>query len=116
MSFFQTRCLSKYISFAFKIVAVTVGYVAITYWLNIIRTSAPLWFLWCLIIVQLLLYLAIFVSSYHCAVECGLRKSISMFIFIVLTILGRVNDWEVVIIPLTIIIMVIVSLKARNSY
>jgi len=91
-----------------------IGYIGITFWLNAIRATAPLWFVWVLIIVQFALYFSIFISSYRRAIGCGLNKNISLIIFIALAILGRVNDWEILVIPLTIIIMLIFSMKTKN--
>lgn len=101
-------------SFAFRLIFATIVYAGITFWLNAIRASAPLWLVWFLIIVQFALYFSIFISSYRRAKVCGLNKNISICIFTTLAILGRVNDWEIVIIPLTIIIMLIFSMRAKN--
>lgn len=100
--------------FAVRIIITAIGYVGITFWLNAIRATAPLWFVWVLIIVQFALYFSIFITSYRRAITCGLNKNISIIIFTVLAILGRVNDWEIAIIPLTIIIMLIFSTKAKD--
>jgi ABC-type polysaccharide/polyol phosphate export permease len=45
---------------------------------------------------------------------CGLNKALGIIIFIALAILGRVNDWELIIIPLTIVVMLLVSASAKN--
>lgn len=101
-------------SFVFRIIATAVGYAGITFWLNSIRVTAPIWFVWILIIIQFVLYFSIFNLGYHRAIICGLNKNIGIIIFIALAILGRVNDWELVIIPLTIVIMLVVSARAKN--
>lgn len=101
-------------SFTVRIIVVVMGYAGITFWINAIRATAPLWFVWVLIIVQFVLYFSIFVISYHRAIVTGLNKNIGIIIFIALSILGRVNDWELAIIPLTVVIMLIVSWKAKN--
>lgn len=100
-------------AFIFRIIATVVGYAGITFWLNSIRATASLWFVWVLIIIQFALYFSIFIASYRRAIICGLNKNIGLIIF-TLTILGRVNDWELVIIPLMVIIMLIVSARAKN--
>ncbi len=101
-------------SFTVHIIATTICYIGITFWLNAIRTTAPLWFVWALIIIQFALYFSIFIVSYRRSVVCGLNKNISILIFTILAILGRINDWELAIIPLTIIVMLIFSMKAKN--
>lgn len=90
------------------------GYTGITFWLNAIRATAPLWFVWVLIIVQFALYFSIFISSYRRAIVCGLNKNISLIIFTALAVLGRVNDWEILVIPLAIIVILIFSMKTKN--
>jgi transcriptional regulator with XRE-family HTH domain len=101
-------------AFIFRILATVIGYAGITFWLNSIRATAPLWFVWVLIIIQFALYFSIFIASYRRAVTCGLNKNIGLIIFITLAILGRVNDWELLIIPFIVIIMLIVSARAKN--
>lgn len=101
-------------SFFVRIVVAALAYTGISYWLNAIRADAPLWFVWFLIIVQLALYFSIFISGYRRAIVCGLNKNLSFIIFVALAILGRINDWELVIIPLTVIGMVIFSARAKN--
>ncbi len=101
-------------SFAVSIIVTAIGYTGITFWLNAIRANASLWFVWVLIIVQFTLYFSIFISSYRRAIVCDLNKNISLIIFTALTILGRVNDWEILVIPLTIIVMLILSMKNKN--
>ena len=101
-------------SFFVRIIAATIAYAGITYWLNAIRADAQLWFVWLLIIVQFALYFSIFIASYRRAIVSGFNKNISFIIFVVLAVLGRVNDWELVVIPLTVIVMLIVSARAKN--
>ena len=101
-------------AFIFRIIAVAVGYVGITFWLNSIRATASLWFVWVLIIIQFALYFSIFITSYRRAIICGFNKSIGFIVFVALAILGRVNDWEIIIIPLTLIAMLIISARAKN--
>lgn len=101
-------------SFVVRIIAAAVGYAGITFWLNAIRATAPLWFVWVLIIVQFALFFSIFIAGYRRAIVCGFNKNISFIIFVALAVLGRVNDWELAIIPLTVIAMLIVSARAKN--
>jgi hypothetical protein len=101
-------------SFVFHLIATAVGYAGITFWLNAIRATAPLWFVWVLIIIQFGLYFSIFIASYRRAVVCGLNKNLAIIIFTALAILVRVNDWELAMIPLTVVIMLIVSARAKN--
>lgn len=97
-----------------KIIGSSIGYLVITLWLNSIRATASLWFVWTLIIIQFALYFSVFIAGYRRAIVCGLNKNIGLIIFIALAILGRVNDWELAIIPLTVVIMLVVSMKAKN--
>jgi len=101
-------------SFIIRIIAIAIGYAGMTFWLNTIRATAPLWFVWVLIIVQFALYFSIFIVSYRRAIVCSLNRNLCIIIFITLAILGRVNNWELAIIPLTIVIMLIVSTKAKK--
>lgn len=101
-------------SFAVRIIAITVSYAAITYWLNAIRADAALWLLWTLIIIQFALYFSIFIASYRRAIISGLNQSAALVVFIALAIAGRINDWELLIIPLTVIVMLIISARVKN--
>lgn len=101
-------------SFIFRIFAIVVSYMAMTLWLNAIRADASLWFLWVLIVIQFLLYCSIFSSCYTRSVVVGLNKNLGLVVFSALAILGRVNDWELLIIPLLVIIMLILSAKNKN--
>ena len=95
--------------FAFSILSNLAGYIIITLWLNTIRTSWPLWIVWILIVVQFLLYFLIFRNSWERSKDFGINPYIGIVIFICLALLGRINDWEIIIIPLMIIAMLITS-------
>lgn len=92
----------------------SIGYLIITLWLNSIRATAPIGFVWILIIIQFTLYFSIFVASIQRSIVFGLNNSISFILFTILAILGRVNDWELVIIPLLVVIMLILSVKNKK--
>ena len=98
--------------FAGFLIFTIILYSGITFWLNAIRSNAAIWFVWILII-QLLLYCWIFVLCYHRSIDCGYKRGI--LIFIGLALLGRVNDWELIIIPLVAIIMLVISAKNKNQ-
>lgn len=100
--------------FTVNIILITLSYLLITLWLNNIRASAQLWFVWILIIIQFTLYFSIFIKSYKRAITCGLKQNTSLAIFIILAVLGRVNNWEILIIPLNILILLIFSIKTKN--
>lgn len=103
--------------FTIKILTITAGYTIITLWLNAIRQTAPLWFVWLLIIIQLTLYFLIFFVSYLRANVCGLNKNLSLILFATLTVLGRIiylYDWELLIIPILVISMLWISAKNKN--
>ncbi len=101
-------------SFVVRILGVLIGYAGITLWLNSIRATAPLWFVWVLIVIQFALYFSIFVFSYQRSKVCGLNKSLGIVLFITLAALGRVNDWELLIIPLLVVIMIVFSVRTKN--
>jgi len=96
-----------------SILGSSIGYLVITLWLNSIRATASLWFVWVLIIIQFALYFSIFISGYNRSKVLGLNKNIALVLFIILTVLGRVNDWEVIVIPLLVIVML--AFSARNK-
>jgi hypothetical protein len=97
-----------------SILGSSIGYLLITLWLNSIRATASLWFVWVLIIIQFALYFSIFIAGYRRSVVCGLNKTLGLITFTALAILGRINDWELAIIPLVAIIMFIVSAMTKN--
>ena len=99
--------------FISQVLLTLLGYILITLVLNAIRSTASLWIVWPLIIIQILLYFLIFTICSLRAKTCGLKK-FSFVIFTALAILGRINDWELFIIPLMIVIMLIVSTKNKN--
>jgi len=97
-----------------KIISIFIGYVGITLWLNAIRATASIWFVWVLIVIQFLLYFSIFSLSYTRASVIGLNKKLGFIFFVVLAVLGRVNNWELFIIPLLLVVMFIFSAKNNN--
>jgi hypothetical protein len=113
--FFKTETLkTENILFRGKIISTLIGYIGITLWLNAIRATASLWFVWVLIVIQFLLYSSIFSFSYTRASVIGLNKSFGFLFFVTLAILGRVNNWELFIIPLLLVVMFIFSAKNNN--
>lgn len=99
--------------FAGRILATLFGYVLFSTWLSYVRETAPLWFVWTLIIAQWLLYFLIFIVSHRRAQAIGL-KTFGIIPFIILAALGRINDWELVIIPGLIITMLIISARTKT--
>ena len=95
------------VAFAINFLFTLAGYVGITLWLNSIRTTAVIWFVWVLIIVQLILYFWFFSTSHLRLKSCGYKYS-WIFVFI-LCLLGRVNDWEIIILPLLTVVTLIIS-------
>lgn len=100
--------------FFIRILGFAVGYALITMWLNRIRIAASPWLVWTLIIVQFTLYFSIFVAGYRRFVTCGFNEALGVVFFTALAILGRVNDWELVIIPLVVFVMLVVSVRCKN--
>jgi len=101
-------------SFVFRILATAVGYAGITFWLNAIRATASLWFVWVLIVIQFTLYFSIFIVGYQRSKVCSLNKNLGIIIFTALAVLGRVNDWELLVIPLLVVSMLIISTRNKN--
>ena len=97
-----------------KIISIFIGYVGITLWLNAIRATAWLWFVWVLIVIQFLLYFSIFFLNYTRALVIGLNKKLGFIFFVILAVLGRINNWELFIIPLLLVVMFIFSAKNNN--
>ena len=96
-----------------RILGSAIGYIVITLWLNSIRATASLWFVWPLIIIQFALYFSIFIAGYQRSKVFGFNKNLALVLFIILAVLGRVNNWELVVIPLLIVIML--AFSARNK-
>ena len=86
---------------------VLAGYIGTTLWLNAIRQSAARWFIWLLIILQLCFFFSIFVACLMRAKQCGYRHG--FWIFFVLAIASRINDWELLLIPAMVVTMLVLS-------
>ena len=101
-------------SFWFRILACSIGYFAMSLWLNSIRTTASLWLVWLLIIIQFILYFSIFITSYFRSKVFGLNNNIALILFTALAVLGRVENWEIIIIPLLVVTMLVLSKKKKK--
>ncbi len=88
--------------FIVKVCATVLAYAGTTYWLNSIRPHASTSFLWALILVQVVLYCSIFLTTFKYAQIYHL-KNFGLAVFAAF-IVGRVNDWELVTIPLIILL------------
>lgn len=97
-----------------KFLSSAILYTVITLWLNSIRVTASIYFVWILIVIQFAFYFSIFIVSYRYSKVCGLNKNISLILFTLITVLGRVNDWELLIIPLLVVIMLVCAVKNKN--
>jgi len=100
-------------AFIFRLFLVLAGYVGTTLWLNAIRQNAALWFVWVLIVPQLLLFFSIFVVCSMRANQCGHRHAI--WLFCILAAASRVNDWELVLIPAMVVTMLVLSERNRKA-
>lgn len=69
--------------------------------------------MWLLIIIQFTLYFSIFITSYFRSKVFGLNNNIALILFTALAVLGRVENWELIILPLLIVTMLVLS--ARNK-
>ena len=99
--------------FVGSILVTAFAYFGISLFLNSIRATAPIMIVWLLIIIQFVFYFLIFIISYKRSKILGL-KTFALPLFTLLAVLGRVNDWEIVVIPAMIIIMVIFSSRSTN--
>ncbi len=87
------------------------GYVGITIWLNAVRQTVSAWLLWTLIALQLFLFLTIFVGSSLRLRQCRIP---GWWLWIPL-VLSRINDWEIVAIPATVIVMLVLSERNKRA-
>jgi len=100
--------------FISKMIITTIGYILLTLWLNSIRSTASLWFIWPMIIIQFTLYFLLFSISWNRSRVLGLSNVFGNIIFIGLAIIGRINDWEIVIIPMLLITMITLSSTTKK--
>lgn len=103
-------------NFFVAILASFIGYTIITYLLNLIRATASLWLVWPLIFIQIILYISIFALSYRRLVLTGINNKIALLCAGCLLILGRINDWEHIVLPVTLVVMLIISQRIRRVY
>jgi len=96
-----------------KLFSSTIGYVLTTFWLNSIRATAPIWLVWVLIIIQFALYFSIFIVSYQRS-KVFRHNNVALILFVALAVLGRVNDLELLIIPLLVLSMLTLSTRAKK--
>ena len=99
-------------AFIFRLFLVLAGYVGITLWLNAIRNNSAIWFVWILIALQLFLFISIFVVCFMRTQQCGHRHA--FWLFLVLAIASRVNDWELVLIPAMAVTMLVLSERNKK--
>lgn len=90
-----------------------IGYIGITFLLNSIREHSSIWLVWTLIVIQIFLYFWIFTKCYMYIIGKGFNKNIAFIIELVLVILGRVNDWELLAIPCIVLISLIIPRKTK---
>ena len=86
------------------------AYTVVTIWLNAIRQTVSTGILWGLILLQSVLFISVFVVSFGRLRQCGRKHQWLLFIPLVLS---RINDWEVVVLPVLALIMLFLS--ARNT-
>ncbi len=98
-----------------RLIGYLAGYVVLSLWLNSIRATAPIALVWIMIAVQFILYASIFVYGYSRYNGPSNLEKLGWFITLVVAILGRVNNWEIVILPLFVIAMIILPKKKQSS-
>ncbi len=96
--------------FIFLLLVVALSYVGVTFWLNAIRQTAAIWLVWCLIGLQLFLFLTIFVVCSLRLRQCCQHRWWLWFPLL----LSRVNNWEIVFIPAAAIVTLIMSEVNQN--
>lgn len=96
--------------FSAKLLWIVAWYVGLTLLLNHVvrRIDAAVPFLWGLAILQVFMYLYIFSLSYIRLRECRSKVAVSVGF---LAILGRVNDYELLIIPGLVLAALIISAR-----
>jgi hypothetical protein len=109
---FALKNESKY--FIGSILFSSVVYLLVTLLLNSIRATAPIWLVWILIGIQFLYYYFIFASAYRRSIVYGLSSGLALVVFVILAILGRVNDWEILVIPSMLVVMILISLANKR--
>jgi hypothetical protein len=98
-----------------RIVGSSLGYLIVTLFLNSIRTTAPLWFVWVLIVIQFALYFSIFIAGYSRSKALGLNKTVALVVFVIFAVLGRINNWEIIVIPLVVVGVLVCSALKKTS-
>ena len=91
--------------FIFSLLVVAASYIGITFWINAIRQTAAIWFVWCLIGLQLFLFLTVFVV---CALRLRQCRRHSWWLWFPL-LLSRVENWEVLLIPAAAMVTLMIS-------
>ena len=97
-----------------RILSSSIGYLLMTLWLNNIRATAAHWLVWVLIIIQFALYFSIFISGYQRSKVLGLNENFALILFVILAVLGRVNDWQIVVIPLLVVVTLAFSVRNKR--
>ncbi len=96
--------------FILRMFLILSAYVGLTLWLNAVRQTVPTWLLWTLIAIQLFLFLTIFVVSSLRLRQCRIA---SWWLWVPF-VLSRINDWEILAIPVWMIVMLIISERNRR--
>ena len=97
-------------TFIFRLLITVASYVGITFWLNAIRQTASAWLVWLLIGIQIFIFLTIFVV---CSLRLRQCRKHAWWLWLPL-ILSRVDNWEIVVIPATMIVTLILSELNKN--
>lgn len=99
------------------IIITAIIYALISLFLNTnnTRSELNLVILWVFIIVQLVFYIWIFIASSSSLNKSGAPYIIGNLLPIILFITGRINDWELIAIPLMIIVTLWFSTAKNNS-
>lgn len=101
-------------SYKVSVLIISFAYLLSSILLSSFRAKAPVVLVWVLVLLQLFFFFAIFVKCYQRAFLLGLNRSIGFFIFVTLAVLARINDWEIVVIPVTVLTMLTLSWRNKK--
>jgi len=100
---------------ALRLIAYLVGYFLLSVGLNSIRATAPISLVWIMIAIQFVLYALVFVYGYSRFNGPSTIEKLGWFITIAVAVLGRINNWEIIILPLFVTAMIILPKKKQSS-
>lgn len=89
-------------------------YFLFSFFLNKVRASISLFILYPMIFIQFYMLFLVFKSCYNRMIDCGLNKYLSYITFILICATSRINNLEIIVIPIMIIITILISTFNKN--